>query len=399
MITFEEALEAVLRHTRVLSAENIALEDSIRRILGEDIYSGIEMPPFDKAAMDGYAVNASNIKTNPSVLWCIGTIQAGEAFKGEIKPGECVKIMTGAPLPKNTDSVIMVEDTKQDGERIELLKPVKQGDNVCLKGEDLQKKQRVLGKGTQILSSSIAIIATVGRKLVKVFGKPTVAVLNTGGEIVPLGGRLSKNKIYNSNGPMLCTLLKSDGIKPCYLGIAKDNMKDLSAAVKKGLKADILLISGGVSAGDYDLIPDVLEKLGVKKIFHKVNIKPGKPLFFGAQKNKIIFGIPGNPVSNFLTYLLFTRPALYKMMGFKDYKPIFKEGIIEEEFHSKSGRKHFVLAKIAKENEHYKIIPVSSHGSADTLALAQSDAFMIVGEDISFIEKGSKAQFVTWKAM
>ncbi|MFH0771995.1 MAG: molybdopterin molybdotransferase MoeA [Candidatus Omnitrophota bacterium] len=300
MIEFEEALNIVLKNTDTLPAEQAPVDESTGRIAREDTYSNIEMPPFDKSAVDGYAVNSLDVKRVPARLRRVGLIQAGESFDRRLARGECVKIMTGTPMPKGTDSVVMVEDSRQQGEYVELSRSAEKRENVCFKGEDLQKRQKVLKKGTNISSSHVGILAAIGTPFVRVSCKPRVAILNTGGEIVPLGKKLGKNKIYNSNGPMLSALLKADGIEPCFLGIAKDNVRDLKKEIRRGLDADILLISGGVSMGDYDLIPSVLEGMGIKKIFHKVNIKPGKPLFFGRrQKGTLVFGIPGNPVSNF----------------------------------------------------------------------------------------------------
>lgn len=399
MISFERALKEILHNTDARPAEKTLIENSLGRILKEDIYSEIQMPPFDKAAMDGYALHAQDTRGATVRLKCIGLIQAGESFKKEIRRGECVKIMTGAPLPQNTDAVIMVENTRVSAQNVEILSSVEKGENVCFQGEDIKPGQRVIEKGREISPSDVAIFATVGKKFVKVTGKPRVAILNTGGEIVPVGAKLGKNKIYNSNGPLLTALLKSDGIEPHLSGTVRDNFKELKEAVKKVLNMDMLLVSGGVSMGDYDLVPEVLISLGVKRIFHKVNIKPGKPLFFGIKENTVVFGIPGNPVSNFLTYLVFIRPALYRMAGYKYCGPVFKEGIVEKEFYSKSGRKHFVLAKITKKDNCYYLEPVASHGSADTLALAKAGGFMAMDENLSVIKKNSKIRFITWKTI
>ncbi len=405
MIEFEEALKIILKNTGTLPAEQAPVDEAIGRILREDIHSKIDMPPFDKSAVDGYAVNASDVKKVPARLRCLGLIQAGESFGRRLARGECVKIMTGAPMPGGADSVVMVEDSCQQGEYVELSGSAEKGENVCIKGEDLKKGQKVLKKGTKISSSHVAILAAVGKPFVKVSGSPRVAILNTGGEIVPSGEKLGRNKIYNSNGPMLSAFLKADGIEPLFLGIAKDNVKDLKKEIRRGLTADILLISGGVSMGDYDLIPSVLEGMGIKKIFHKVNIKPGKPLFFArravsgkrARKNTIIFGIPGNPVSNFLAYLIFVRPAINMMMDFRSGKSGFKEGIAKTGFYSKAGRKHFVLVNISKRENRYYLTPVASHGSADVLALSKADGFMAAGPLTGVIKKSSKVEFITWK--
>lgn len=397
MIEFEQALGFILKNTGELSAGKVSIEDSIGRVLTEDIYSAIEMPPFNKSAMDGYAVRMRDVKNVPVRLKCIGFIQAGETFRKKVGPSECVKIMTGAGLPKGVDSVVMVEDTERFDDYVEIKESIKKWKNVCLRGEDIKRKEKVLGVGRAISVGDIALLATVGRRFVKAARKPRVGVLSTGGEIVPAGRRLQEGKIYNSNGPQLLALLKSDGINARYLGIAKDRPEELTNAIKKGLENDILLISGGVSVGDYDFVPSVLKKLGVKKIFHNVRTKPGKPLFFGTRKNTIVFGIPGNPVSNFLAYHVYIRAALYKMTGKKPYKPEFEKGIIEKTFHHKAGRKHFVPVKIIKRKTRYYVTPISSHGSADILALSRADGFMVVDRNRSCVKAKSRIEFTRWK--
>jgi len=397
MIELEEALSLIINNTHILPVERVLVEDSIGRVLMEDVYSNIEMPRFNKSAMDGYAVKAKDIKRTPAKLRCIGSIQAGRGLKKRVMCGECVKIMTGAPLPKGADSVVMIEETQQYGENIEILKYVKRWQNVCFQGEDIKKGQRVLEKGKIISISDIGVLATIGRRYVKSIRRPDVAVLNTGGEIVSSGDRLSRRRIYNCNGPQLLSLLKSERINPRFLGIVKDEPSVLTKVIKKGLESDMFLISGGVSMGDYDLVPGILKDLGVKEIFHKVNIKPGKPLFFGKRKNTIIFGIPGNPVSNFLAYLIFIKPALYKMIGRQHCEPLFEEGILKKTFYRKEGRKHFVLVEISNSDSCYCLDPVKSHGSADTLALSRADGFMIVDGDRHLVDENSKMRFITWK--
>ena len=381
----------------MLQPERIYIADSVGRVLAENVISKIPMPPFHKSAVDGYALKAAQAESAGILLTCTGLIQAGETFGKEIKPGECIKIMTGAAVPESTDAVIMVEDTRplEDG-TVEILKSVKKGQNICVKGEDIAFGQKVIEKGTLISSSHVAVMASSGRKTIKVYGRPEVAILNTGGEIVPVGRKITGNRIYNSNGPMLEALLKEDGIQANSLGIAKDTEHDLQRALEKGLTADVLLVSGGVSMGDYDLVPAILKEMGVKELFHTVRIKPGKPLFFGVKRKKIIFGIPGNPVSNFLTYLLFIRPALHAMMGYTVKEPVVFEGLTSALLHSDTNRKHFIPARICKKGGDFLLTPVSSHGSADILALSNADAFLML-EEGSDIKQGAKVKFVTWK--
>ncbi|MCX5784829.1 MAG: molybdopterin molybdotransferase MoeA [Elusimicrobia bacterium] len=396
MITFETALKNIFKNTLPLRAEKISIEHAVGRVLLEDICSALDMPPFDKSAVDGYAVKAADLRKTPETLRCIGLVQAGDVFKGKAGGGECVKIMTGAPLPAGMDSVVMVEDTAEAGGLVKFSKAVKKGDNVCVLGEDIKKSCKILARGTVISVSHIAVLAAVGRSLVKTGAMPKVALINTGGEIVPPGAKLGKNRIYNSNGPMLCTLLKSDGIAAVPI-IVKDDAKKLKAAFAKALKSDIVLISGGVSMGDYDLVPAVLKSLGVREIFHKVKVKPGKPLFFGRKGGTIVFGIPGNPVSNFLAYLAFIRPAILKMSRRGVYAPEFKTGVCAGRFTPNTPRKAFVLSKVREKEGKYTLTAVLNNGSADILALSRADGFTVVDEG-KVLEKNEKARFISWKA-
>lgn len=397
MISFESALKKIIKNTSVQPAEKIRIQDSPGRVLAEDIYSALEMPPFDKAAMDGYALKASETANLARKLRCIGLIQAGDIFDKRVKKNECVKIMTGAPLPAGADSVVMVENAIESAGFVKVLKPARKGENVCFRGEDIRRNQKVIQLRTIISPVHVAVLAALGKQAVKVIARPQVAILNTGGEIVVPGGKLGKNKIYNSNGPMLEALLKSDGICPLRLGIAKDNPEELKKKISLGLQSDVLLISGGVSMGDYDLVPDVLRSLGVKKIFHKVNIKPGKPLFFGIKDKTIVFGIPGNPVSNFVTYFIFIQASLHKAMGYARFGIEPQEGVLMTEFCSKVGRKHFVPIEIKKEKNKYCLRPVFSHGSADILAFSRADGLMIVEAGRPGLRKKAKVNFLTWK--
>ncbi|MCG2712320.1 MAG: molybdopterin molybdotransferase MoeA [Candidatus Omnitrophica bacterium] len=398
MISWEKALQLIFLNIKPLPAVKVDITRAVGMILAEDVYSKIQMPPFNKSAMDGYAVKFTDLVKTPVKLKCAGIIQAGCSFEKKIKPGQCVKIMTGAPVPSDVDCVVMIEDTRQlKSGYVEILKGGKQGENICVRGEDIRAGQKVLSRGTLLFASHVSLLASVGRCFVKVIRKPRVAVLNTGSEIIPAGGKLGKNKLYNSNGPQLQALLNIDNIESCFLGIAKDEPKAMKAAVKKGIRYDMLLISGGVSMGDYDLVPEILEKSGVKKIFHKVKIKPGKPVFFGTKNNTAVFGVPGNPVSNFTAYHLLIRPAIHKMLGYTDCNPKLYEGIVTRQINKKTGRKHFIPITISSKAGRYYMTPLSGHGSADIFTLSKSDGFMIVEEDVKNVATNSIKSFITWK--
>ncbi len=393
MITFEEAISTVLKNAKPLPAAAVRIEDAVGRVLLEDIRSGIEMPPFDKSAVDGYAVSDAEAgKGRP--LRNVGLIQAGDIFKGKVGPGQCVKIMTGAPLPPGADSVIMVEDSSEADGFVKFLKPAGKGVNVCLRGEDMKKGEKVLASGAVVGISHIAVLAAVGRSHIKAGALPKVSLINTGGELVPPGEKLGLNRIYNSNGPMLSAMLKTDGIT-AEAEIVRDRARSLKAAFSKGLRADIMLISGGVSMGDFDLVPGVLKSLGVKCLFHKVRVRPGKPMFFGVKGRKLVFGIPGNPLANFMAYLAYIRPAIRRMSGRKDCGPDFKAGACAVKFEPKTPRRALVLSAVRADTA-YSLKEVSNNGSADILALAAANGFTMVKEG-GALKKGEKAKFLTWQ--
>ena len=393
MISFEEAINTVLKNSLPLPPVKTRVEDAVGRALMEDIRSGIDMPPFDKSAVDGYAVRSAEVEAGRP-LRKVGLIQAGDVFKGNVGPGQCVKIMTGAPVPPGADCVIMVEDSSENNGFVKFSKAAVHGANICPRGEDIKKGQKILARGTVISVSHIAALAAVGRGRVKTGALPEVSLVNTGGEIVPPGAKLGKNQIYNSNGPMLSAMLKTDGIIAAPV-IARDDAKEMKEALAKALKADIVIISGGVSMGDYDLVPGVLKSLGVKAVFHKVRVRPGKPMFFGMKGRKLVFGIPGNPVANFLAYLAYVRPAIRKLASCPDYAPEFKTGTCAGKFEPKTPRRALVLSNTRAKIE-YSLSEVSNNGSADILALAAANGFTMVKEGGSLAKK-DRAEFIRWE--
>lgn len=392
MITFEEAIYTVLKNAGPLPPVPTPIEEAVGRALAEDVRSAIEMPPFDKSAVDGYAARAADIKPG-AALKCRGLVQAGQGYKGKIKPGECVKVMTGAPVPAGADAVVMVEDSAEEGGLIKFSAATRKGANIARRGEDIKKGQLILRRGTVIAVSHIAALAAAGRGRVKTGALPSVALVNTGGEIVPPGRHLGKNRIYNSNGPMLSAMLRADGINAAPV-IVPDVAAKLRSALAKALESDIVLISGGVSMGDYDLVPGLLKELGVKKVFHKVRVRPGKPMFFGVKGKKLVFGIPGNPVANFMAYLAYIRPAIRKMAGRPDSAPLFLEGACEVKFDPRTPRRAMVLSRVRAAAE-FALTPVANNGSADILALAGANGFTMVPEG-GALRKGERTKFISW---
>ncbi|MBI4351467.1 MAG: molybdopterin molybdotransferase MoeA [Elusimicrobia bacterium] len=392
MISLEEAIAAVLENAKPLPPARVRVEDAVGRTLLEEIRSGLDMPPFDKSAVDGYAVrNAEARKGLP--LRNVGLIQAGDIFRGKVGPGQCVKIMTGAPVPPGADSVIMVEDSSESAGFVKFLEAAGKGANICVRGEDIRKGRLILARGAVISLSQIAVLAASGRSHVRAGALPKVSLVNTGGELAPPGEKLGRNQIYNSNGPMLSALLKSDGINAVPV-IVRDRPASLRAAFTRALEADIMLISGGVSMGDFDLVPGMLKSMGVKCLFHKVRVRPGKPMFFGVKGRRLVFGIPGNPLANFLAYLAYVRPAIRRLASRPDCAPEFHTGVCAGGFEPKTQRRAMVLSSVRSKTG-YSLAEVSNNGSADILALAGANGFTMVKEGGS-LKKNGKARFLTW---
>ncbi len=393
MLAFEKALQLVLNSSDRRSFQKINIEKALGMCLKGEIRSPYNIPSFDRSLMDGYAFKKVEIKSKRK-LKCVGTVLAGEIKKGTLKKGECLKIMTGAPLVKGADTVVPVEQTEKEGNTILVLKDVKKGANIGFKGESFKKGQKVLQAGTIIQPSHMALLASIGREKITVIQKPRVAIINTGEEIISLGKRISKGEIYNCNGPQLQALLKTEGVEAKFLGIVQDEKNALLKRVTKGLGYDILLITGGVSMGDYDLVPEILAQAGVKQIFHKVKIKPGKPLFFGKKNKTLVFGLPGNPLSTFVNYLLFVKPAIKKMMGIKQDTAFFKEGILQRQFiNTEKVREYFAPAEVFKKGKDFFLLPIKSFNSGDVNSLAKANGFLRISPKERIIKKGRIVNF------
>lgn len=391
MITFEEAMLKVRRAARPLPPVKVPVARAAGRALAEDVRSALDMPPFDKSAVDGYAVRAAEVKPG-AALPCDGLVQAGEAPRA-LRRGRCLKVMTGAPVPAGADAMVMVEETSESGGLVTFSAGARKGANIARRGEDIRKGQLILKRGTLIGAHQVAALAAAGRGELLCGALPTAAVVNTGGEIVPPGAPRRRTQIYNSNGPLLEALLRSDGVAAEPV-IVRDDARSLRAALAAALKSDLVLISGGVSMGDYDLVPGILKSLGVKKVFHNVRVRPGKPMFFGVKGRRLVFGIPGNPVANFLAYLAYVRPALRLMAGRRDAAPAFFEGRCAAEFDPRTNRRALVLSTVGAAAE-FSLAPVANNGSADILALAGAGAFTLVPEGGS-VKKGGRAKFISW---
>ena len=397
MIRFEDALRLVFENTNpIKESEEISYSESLGRVFSTDIYAPCDIPHFDNSAMDGYALFSIDTKDashdNPLILKIIGEIKAGNYPEITVKRGTAIRIMTGAFIPSGADSVVMFENTEENGKgELKIFSESKVGENIRKKGEDVKQGEIIIKKGKKIRPYEIGMLASLGIKKIKVYKKPKVAILITGDEILNIDDKLPLGKIRDSNGPMLFASLLRIGIKPINLGSTGDKFDNLNDKVLEALdkNSDVLLISGGVSEGRYDLVKDVLIKFGLEEIFHKVAIKPGKPLLFGKINNTLIFGLPGNPVSLAITFQVFVKPSLLKMMH-ENINDSTISAVLSEDIKKKPGRTHFVRVVLEKKGDILYANPLKKQGSAMISSLINADGFIKIEASETFIKKREK---------
>lgn len=383
MLSFEHAFEIMIKHAATLGTETASLFEAAGRILAVDIRSDTDMPPFNKSAMDGYACRRQDLG---GILRIVEDIPAGKTPEKKIGKNECSRIMTGAKIPEGADCVVMKEYTNNPENHTMQFTGNETENNICYKGEDIKKGDLVLRKGIIIKSQDIAVLATAGCANPLVYTRPRVGIMATGDELVEPDKKPVETKIRNSNSYQIFSQVKGIGAVPLYFGVANDARESLDEKIKKARPdCDVLIFSGGVSMGDYDLVPDVLRENGFEIIFHKVGIKPGRPALFCVSKNVFCFGLPGNPVSTFVTFEIFVKPFLYKMMG-HDFAPRIVPMILEETIkRKKTERRSFLPVKRTLQGG---VVPVDYHGSAHMNSLCEAEGIVTVPEGIAEIPKG-----------
>ncbi len=400
MISVNQALEEVLKHVDVLEGEERPILDCLGQVLVDDIYAGINVPPMDNAAMDGYAVQSRDTKgasqESPRILRVIGTITAGSLPEREVESGTAIRIMTGAPVPRGADSVVKFEDTDEEQQkgsptRIGILYEVKTGSNIRQAGESVAKGALVLSKGVVLRPSEVGVLASLGCSTVKVVRRPVVAILATGDEVVEINKPLPPGKIYNSNTYSLAALVLRYGGIPKIMGIALDSEDSLMPRLQHDVDADMLITIGGVSMGDYDIVKDVLAKQG-EIVFWKVRMKPGKPLAFGKLGGIPHLGLPGNPVSCMVNFELFVRPAIFKMMGKKNLSKPTIEAITENSIANSDGRRTFARVIVEKRSGKFYARLTGPQGSHILTSMSLANGLAVIPEDIPRVEKGEVVQ-------
>ncbi|MHC5074115.1 MAG: molybdopterin molybdotransferase MoeA, partial [Planctomycetota bacterium] len=371
MIAFEQAFEMMMELVKPLDTERVDIDKSLNRILAEDVVSDIEMPPFNKSAMDGFACRRADLANS---LTIIETIPAGYVPKKKISKDTCAKIMTGAVVPEGADCVIMVEHTESTSDDQIRFTGERTADNICSRAEDVKKGEVVLAKGTRIRPQHIAVMAAVGCTKPLVSCQPKVGVIATGDELVEPNIKPDFSQIRNSNGSQLLMQINGMGASAIYYGIASDEEEAINMMLEKAVsKTDVILFSGGVSMGDFDLVPKVLRQNNIKLAFEKVAIKPGKPTVFGFSDKSFFFGMPGNPVSTLVIFEIMVKPFLYKMMG-HDFKPVIIQKKLSQTIsRTRIERKSCIPVKFA---ENDKIKPIEYHGSAHIKAMCDADGIV-----------------------
>jgi molybdopterin molybdotransferase len=396
MVTVEEALDKVLSHIQPLGSEKVSILEGLGRVIAEDIYANRDIPPFDNSGMDGYAVRCEDIQNaslnHPVHLEVIEDLPAGFVSKKGLERGKAIRIMTGASIPKGADTIVPVEDTKQEENFVSIFEPVSPGGYIRKAGEDVRRRECVISKGDLIRPAEVGMLASVGRSFVSVFQRPLVAILCTGEELVDVDGDLGGVKIVSSNSYTLAAQVRDCGAIPIQLGIARDRKEEIKEKLLQGMRSDVLISSAGVSVGDYDFVKEALSELGMEMIFWRVAMKPGKPVVFGLLQGKPVFGLPGNPVSSMVSFEQFVRPSLLKMMGHRQlFRPVI-EAILKEDIRKRSGRRHFIRGSVSFQNEQYVVTLTGAQGSGILKSMVKANGLIVVPEDQELVKAGDRVK-------
>lgn len=392
MIPVDKALEIVLAHTRPLPSEDVLLEEALGRVLAEDVASDLDLPPFDRAMMDGYALRAEDTAAAPVRLAVTGMLRAGQYPDRAVHAGEAVQIMTGAPVPPGATAVQPLEKVRalEGGRAVEVAAPVESAAHIAPAGCEVRAGQNVLPRGLVIDPAAVAVLASVGRGRVRVGRRPTVSIVVTGDELVDVWRVPPRGRIRDSNGPAVLAQARWAGAEARLTGPVPDQADRIADAVRDGLQADVLVLSGGVSAGAFDLVEEVLAQFDVGLLFTKVAIKPGAPLVFGRRGDTLVFGLPGNPVSAQVTFDLFVRAALLRLQGALVVSRPAAEAELGDAVRNRSGRRAHVPALVRWEGGRFVARPVVSQGSADAVAHARANALIVLEPDRTAAASGER---------
>lgn len=403
VLSFEDARRVVEQHAGKVEAfetESVGLLAAAGRVLAEQVIADRDLPPFPRSTRDGYAVRSGDLIQTPAPLEVIGEIRAGEKLEkipATISSGQAVSIMTGAPVPAGADAVVMVEYTTQAGKRVEISRRVSPGENIVPAGAEAHVGSPLISRGTRLNEAAIALAASAGRSNLRVYRRPRVAVLTTGDEIVDVNATPGPTQIRNSNSYSLAVQIARAGGEPVLLPIAPDESQALRGLIEEGLESDLLLMTGGVSMGRYDLVEQVLSDMKAEFFFTGAKIQPGRPVVFGKCGARVpggkklaryFFGLPGNPVSTMVTFELFARPMLEAVAGMSPRKLVFVHAKLKSEIQVKPGLKRFLPAILSGEFEDSTVELVAWQGSGDIAATARANCYIVIPPDRERIPAG-----------
>lgn len=396
MLPFADALKTMLANVPRLQAARVPLAQAVGLVLAEDIASDSDLPPFNKAAMDGFAVLASDLVHLPATLHVVEEVPAGAVPTRPVRRGQCARIMTGAPVPKGADTVVRLEDTEPgiSPDQVRILQAPPKGQNICLKAEDVRKGDLVLRAGELVSPLHVPTLAACGAAAVPAFRRPTVALLSTGNEVVPPDATPEEGQIRDANAPYLAARLRLLGIEPRLLGIAPDTPRALKRALARGMRHDALVVSGGVSAGDFDLVPAILRELGAELLFDSVAMQPGRPTVFARSGACAVFGLPGNPVSVLVGAELFVVPALKTMMGYPEVHPPRRKARLLETARHRPGRLAHLPGSLCEGPDGPAVRPLPYHGSAHIHALSKANCLLVLPGDAPVLEPPATVEVI-----
>jgi molybdopterin molybdotransferase len=399
VISIEEAFERLMAAIAPLPPVEVSLEYAHGRVVAEEIRADRDVPAADRSAMDGFAVRAEDVREAGAILRLVGEVRAGEpAPATELREGEAVRIFTGALLPPAADAVVMLEETEAgpDADTVRLCEGVERGQNVRARGSDRRAGEIVLLPGDPIHAAEMAALAALGHPRVRVHRAPEVRILATGDEIVSVATTPAEHQVRNSNAWGLRAQLREMGLSARDEGIAPDDVEGLRERLREGLKADVLLVTGGVSVGAYDLVAEVLKGEGLSVLFHGVAMRPGKPLLAGRCGDCLVFGLPGNPLSTFATFLVFVGPALRRLMGYTRCAPPCLQATLRAPLPRRPGRTSLHVGRVRREGEGFIAEPLPSTGSGDVLSLVRANAFLVTEPGREPQPEGSTIAALVW---
>jgi molybdopterin molybdotransferase len=371
----QRVVETIRQRPREYKPETVSLTEAHGRVLAWDLAADRDYPPIARSLRDGFAVHSSE---TPGVLTIQGETRAGEAGTTSLPPGRAIEIMTGAPIPADADAVVMVETVTREGDKVTLKDAAKPGQFINVQGAEARKGAVLIHAGTRLDASHVATLAMTGHPSVDVYPKPSVAILPTGDELVGVGDSPAPHQIRNSNAYALAALVQAAGGNPVILPVAPDTKEGLTALLEQGLQHDLLIVSGGVSAGKYDLVKPCLRDLGAEFFFERVRIQPGQPTAFGQARGKFVFGLPGNPGSSMVTFHVFGRAALELLSGQSEAPLRILYAVFQAPFSHKRGLTRFLPARL---QENGRLLHIPWQGSSDVPALAKANAFLIADAD------------------